>query len=103
SIYDTCGHGLRRTGHPVRSAIYKPQTDRLVVEWVATSESLLLYVLHSGFFFFFLGYLRRPTWIESGLQSQRALRLGHEYTIANCGVRRRFNTFVLMSYGALLC
>ena len=38
------GHRLRRIGHPVRSAIHKPQIGRLVVGWVTTSEYLLLYV-----------------------------------------------------------
>ena len=47
STYD---HRLRRIGHPVRSAIHKPQIGRLVVGWVTTSESLLLYV----FRFYFL-------------------------------------------------
>jgi hypothetical protein len=41
----TYDHRLRRTGHPVRSAIHKPQIGRLVVGWVTTSEYLLLYVL----------------------------------------------------------
>ena len=41
---DTYDHRLRKTGHPVRSAILKPQIGRLVVGWVTTSESLLLYV-----------------------------------------------------------
>ena len=40
----TYDHRLRRTGHPVRSAIHKPQIGRSVVGWVTTSESLLLYV-----------------------------------------------------------
>ena len=40
----TYDHRLRRTGHPVRSAIHKPQIGRLVVGWVTTSEYLLLYV-----------------------------------------------------------
>ena len=40
----TYDHRLRRIGHPVRSAIHKPQIGRLVVGWVTTSESLLLYV-----------------------------------------------------------
>ena len=35
---------VRRIGHPVRSAIHKPQIGRLVVGWVTTSEYLLLYV-----------------------------------------------------------
>ena len=41
----TYDHRLRRTGHPVRSAIHKPQIGRLVVGWVTTSEYLLLIVL----------------------------------------------------------
>jgi hypothetical protein len=40
----TYDHRLRRNGHPVRSAIHKPQIGRLVVGWVTTSEYLLLYV-----------------------------------------------------------
>ena len=44
AIHNTYDHRLRKTGHPVRSAIHKPQIGRLVVGWVTTSESLLLYV-----------------------------------------------------------
>jgi hypothetical protein len=40
----TYGHRLWRTGHPVRSAIHKPQIGGLVVGSVTTSEYLLLYV-----------------------------------------------------------
>ena len=47
----TYDHRLRRTGHPVRSAIHKPQIGRSVVGWVTTSESLLLYVNHRFAFF----------------------------------------------------
>ncbi|KAH0288061.1 hypothetical protein KCU62_g5392, partial [Aureobasidium sp. EXF-3399] len=36
-----------KTGHPVRSAIHKQLNGRLVLRWVTTWESLLLYVLHS--------------------------------------------------------
>jgi hypothetical protein len=42
---------LRRIGHPVRSAIHKPQIGRLVVGWVTTSEYLLLYVFYFCVFF----------------------------------------------------
>ncbi|KAG9534356.1 hypothetical protein KCU71_g22513, partial [Aureobasidium melanogenum] len=41
-----------KTGHPVRSAIHKQLNGRLVLRWVTTWESLLLYVL-----FFFLHLL----------------------------------------------
>ncbi|KUJ08330.1 uncharacterized protein LY89DRAFT_765195, partial [Mollisia scopiformis] len=44
NISVTYDHRLRKTGHPVRSAIHKPQIGRLVVGWVTTSEYLLLYV-----------------------------------------------------------
>src|SRR6185437_14594055 len=46
----TYDHRLRRIGHPVRSAIHKPQIGRLVVGWVTTSEYLLLYVFFQSFF-----------------------------------------------------
>ena len=45
----TYDHRLRRIGHPVRSAIHKPQIGRLVVGWVTTSEYLLLYVFFATF------------------------------------------------------
>jgi hypothetical protein len=41
---NTYDHRLRGNGHPVRSAIHKPQIGGLVVGWVTTSEYLLLYV-----------------------------------------------------------
>jgi hypothetical protein len=53
---NTYDHRLRGPGHPVRSAIHKPQIGGLVVGWVTTSEYLLLYVY---FFIFFINlYLR---------------------------------------------
>ena len=54
----TYDHRLRKTGHPVRSAIHKPQIGRLVVGWVTTSEYLLLYV----FELFFLTSERVTRW-----------------------------------------
>src|SRR5271155_3678815 len=39
-------HRTWKTGLPVRSAVLKPCAGRLVVGWVTTSESLLLFVLH---------------------------------------------------------
>ena len=44
NIYD---HRLKNTRHPVRSAISKFQIARLVLLWVTTSESLVLWI---GFF-----------------------------------------------------
>ncbi|KAH0257502.1 hypothetical protein KCU91_g16344, partial [Aureobasidium melanogenum] len=40
-----------KTGHPVRSAIHKQLNGRLVLRWVTTWESLLLYVLFVQFCF----------------------------------------------------
>ncbi|KAG9760249.1 hypothetical protein KCU73_g2984, partial [Aureobasidium melanogenum] len=42
-IYPTYGHSQLKTGHPVRSAIHKQLNGRLVLRWVTTWESLLLY------------------------------------------------------------
>ncbi|KAG9685236.1 hypothetical protein KCU95_g6212, partial [Aureobasidium melanogenum] len=44
------GHSQLKTGHPVRSAIHKQLNGRLVLRWVTTWESLLLYVLLYFFF-----------------------------------------------------
>ena len=41
STYD---HRVWKTGLPVRSAVLKPHAGQLVVGWVTTSESWLLYV-----------------------------------------------------------
>ena len=45
----TYDHRVWKTGLPVRSAVLKPHAGRLVVGWVTTSESLLLYVFMSSF------------------------------------------------------
>ena len=47
--FSTYDHRVWKTGLPVRSAVLKPHAGRLVVGWVTTSESRLLYV----FVFFF--------------------------------------------------
>ena len=41
----TYGHRSQRTDHPVRSGVLKLRTGGLVVRWVTTCESPLLYVL----------------------------------------------------------
>ncbi|OJJ70207.1 hypothetical protein ASPBRDRAFT_652258 [Aspergillus brasiliensis CBS 101740] len=43
-VSSTYDHRVWKTGLPVRSAVLKPHAGRLVVGWVTTSESLLLYV-----------------------------------------------------------
>ena len=45
SEIDTYGHRSQRTDHPVRSGVLKLRTGGLVVRWVTTCESPLLYVL----------------------------------------------------------
>ena len=40
----TYDHRVWRTGLPVRSAVLKPHAGQLVVWWVTTCESWLLYV-----------------------------------------------------------
>ena len=45
-LADTYDHRVWRTGLPVRSAVLKPHAGRLVVWWVTTCESLLLYVFY---------------------------------------------------------
>ncbi|KAJ9483967.1 hypothetical protein VN97_g9422 [Penicillium thymicola] len=44
SILNTYDHRVWKTGLPVRSAVLKPHAGELVVGWVTTSESSLLYV-----------------------------------------------------------
>jgi hypothetical protein len=43
-IVSTYDHRILRTRLPVRSALFKQDTGGLVVRWVTTSESPLLYV-----------------------------------------------------------
>ena len=50
STYD---HRVWKTGLPVRSAVLKPHAGWLVVGWVTTSESRLLYVFLFKFSIFF--------------------------------------------------
>ena len=49
STYD---HRVWKTGLPVRSAVLKPHAGELVVGWVTTSESSLLYVFCFSFVLF---------------------------------------------------
>ena len=48
-MFSTYGHRQLNIGHPVRSGIHKQLTARLVLRWVTTWESLVLYVLHHLF------------------------------------------------------
>ncbi|KAL2808472.1 hypothetical protein BJX63DRAFT_34814 [Aspergillus granulosus] len=56
---NTYDHRVWRTGLPVRSAVLKPHAGRLVVWWVTTCESLLLYVRLHVFFFLLVGFSAR--------------------------------------------
>jgi hypothetical protein len=74
----TYGHSQLKTGHPVRSAIHKQLNGRLVLRWVTTWESLLLYVLYFFcslsslnhlFFFSTLGYREQIDALFQSFQS----------------------------------
>jgi hypothetical protein len=52
--YGTYDHRVWKTGLPVRSAVLKPHAGELVVGWVTTSESSLLYVFCFVLVFFIL-------------------------------------------------
>ena len=62
SILSTYGHSQLKTGHPVRSAIHKQLNGRLVLRWVTTWESLLLYVLHFCISYKASNFLQMPPW-----------------------------------------
>ena len=77
--YSTYDHRVWRTGLPVRSAVLKPHAGRLVVGWVTTSESLLLYVfiIFYLYFFLFLGFsalAALPSALNSAPQVQTSQR-----------------------------
>src|SRR5438034_11585061 len=58
----TYDHRVWKTGLPVRSDVLKPHAGRLVVGWVTTSESRLLYVFgHLFLVTFFFGVFPRTT------------------------------------------
>ncbi|KAG9684829.1 hypothetical protein KCU95_g12821, partial [Aureobasidium melanogenum] len=58
-------HSQLKTGHPVRSAIHKQLNGRLVLRWVTTWESLLLYVLS------FCSSLDRPESVQTSQNTAR--------------------------------
>jgi hypothetical protein len=51
----TYDHRFKNIALPVRSAVLKLVTGRLVVRWVTTGEYLLLYVF-DDFYFLLIGY-----------------------------------------------
>ena len=82
----TYGHRLRKTWYPVRSALIKPQIDRLVIGWVTTSESRLLYVFH--FFaskLFFLIFVQ-PTLLRFALLTGARFFEGNEMKVSICSL-----------------
>jgi hypothetical protein len=60
AAYGTYDHRTLKIRLPVRSAIYKQCTGGLVVRWVTTSESPLLYVFVLFFFCPFCDYAPMP-------------------------------------------
>lgn len=69
STYD---HRVWKTGLPVRSAVLKPHAGWLVVGWVTTSESRLLYVFLFFSFFFLSSFLAVPLFFKK-IQSRANL------------------------------
>ena len=57
-VPNTYEHRKWKTGLPVRSAVLKPLAGRLVVGWVTTSESRLLYVITFFCYFFLCAFCR---------------------------------------------
>ncbi|KAG9894712.1 hypothetical protein KCU98_g12577, partial [Aureobasidium melanogenum] len=64
-------HSQLKTGHPVRSAIHKQLNGRLVLRWVTTWESLLLYVLILSSF-----ALSNPQLLEADMSRRTMAILG---------------------------
>ncbi|KAG9809322.1 hypothetical protein KCU98_g21889, partial [Aureobasidium melanogenum] len=58
-------HSQLKTGHPVRSAIHKQLNGRLVLRWVTTWESLLLYVLLFESTSFSIQFYAAKIWLKS--------------------------------------
>ncbi|KAG9673507.1 hypothetical protein KCU99_g4954, partial [Aureobasidium melanogenum] len=58
-------HSQLKTGHPVRSAIHKQLNGRLVLRWVTTWESLLLYVLLFESTSFSIQFYAAQIWLKS--------------------------------------
>jgi hypothetical protein len=78
STSSTYGHSQLKTGHPVRSAIHKQLNGRLVLRWVTTWESLLLYVLRLSFYSSYQNHtsLPNPTfWFSEPSRSTSGRRI----------------------------
>ncbi|KOS46494.1 hypothetical protein ACN38_g2587 [Penicillium nordicum] len=54
TYHNTYDHRVWKTGLPVRSAVLKPHAGELVVGWVTTSESSLLYVFVPYFYIYII-------------------------------------------------
>ena len=63
---DTYDHRVWKTGLPVRSAVLKPHAGELVVGWVTTSESSLLYVFLFALYVLFSNVRLQPGIIMMG-------------------------------------
>ncbi|KAJ5259879.1 L-lysine 2-3-aminomutase [Penicillium chrysogenum] len=66
-------HSVWKTGLPVRSAVLKPHAGELVVGWVTTSESSLLYVFVFCFVFV-LSFVEGPRDRDEHLNQTPRLR-----------------------------
>ncbi|KAG9722609.1 hypothetical protein KCU73_g13932, partial [Aureobasidium melanogenum] len=83
-----------KTGHPVRSAIHKQLNGRLVLRWVTTWESLLLYVLLLESTSFSIQFYAAQIWLKSPIlhRDARERALAAEkfrYTIVDASLADR--------------
>ena len=93
----TYDHRTMRIRLPVRSAIYKHCTGGLVVRWVTTSESPLLYVFALFAMMICLDPCRTEEGADEGggdtevvgLQLDWLIEYGREWIMRNAGYRRR--------------
>jgi hypothetical protein len=68
-----------KTRLPVRSALFKQRTGGLVVRWVTTGESPLLYVFAAFRFFLFLARLD----VGAGFYAESVMRGGLRFEVVD--------------------
>ena len=90
---DTYDHRTLKIRLPVRSAIYKQCTGGLVVRWVTTSESPLLYV-----FCFFVSHLFQTGRFTRGVRPLRAEERMHDHS----SLRDRYSGYPTLANPILL-
>ena len=96
STYD---HRSVRTGHPVRSAIHKHWTGRLVLEWVTIWESRLLYVFVLLFIAAYTAVLSKgqDVMAEGGCWGEMLIWTLHEFRILSALGTECYKFYVSLS------